>query len=323
MSGFIGAGNCTLNRYDPATDLPQGWTDALETALFSVQAKSTLKELKSKSRDNYGGLIGSVSLPDGAEFKMTLRDVNKDTLAFLFMGSLSTIAQTSGTVAAEAITLTSGYGAALAKRNANTPVLKGAGAVFTGAISATTLTVSAVASGTIQVGQVIAGSGVTAATTITAAGTGTGGTGTYTVGTSQTAASTAITATGPNWTVTTDYTLDSRNGMVRAVAGGALATAVAAAIGGRYAALIDYAYGAINGSRIAGNTTPRLVCQVRFDGKNLESGKLCRAEIKRVVLTPSAGFDFLADDWAEVPLDGRIVKDAGATEDFIVDLPDA
>ena len=67
-------------------------------------------------------------------------------------------------------------------------------ASFTGAISTTTLTVSAVAAGTIAVGQVISGANVTPGTVITALGTGTGGTGTYTVSVSQTAASATITA---------------------------------------------------------------------------------------------------------------------------------
>jgi hypothetical protein len=64
----------------------------------------------------------------------------------------------------------------------------------TGAISGTTLTVSAVAAGNLEVGQVITGTGVTAGTTITALGTGTGLTGTYTVSASQTVASTTITS---------------------------------------------------------------------------------------------------------------------------------
>ena len=64
---------------------------------------------------------------------------------------------------------------------------------FTGSISGTTLTVTAVASGTLQIGQTLSGSGVTASTKITGYGTGGGGTGTYTVDTSQTAASTTIT----------------------------------------------------------------------------------------------------------------------------------
>lgn len=69
-------------------------------------------------------------------------------------------------------------------------------AVVTGSISTTTLTVTAVSSGTLAVGQTISGTGVTAGTTITALGSGTGGTGTYTVSVSQTASSTTISA-GP------------------------------------------------------------------------------------------------------------------------------
>ena len=63
----------------------------------------------------------------------------------------------------------------------------------TGSIATTTLTVTAVGSGTLAVGTYISGTGVTAGTYITALGTGTGGTGTYTVSASQTVASTTIT----------------------------------------------------------------------------------------------------------------------------------
>jgi hypothetical protein len=68
-------------------------------------------------------------------------------------------------------------------------------AIFTGAIAGggTSLNVTAVSSGVIQVGMLLTGTGVTAGTTITALGTGTGGTGTYTVSTAQTVASTFIT----------------------------------------------------------------------------------------------------------------------------------
>jgi hypothetical protein len=66
-------------------------------------------------------------------------------------------------------------------------------AVVTGAISGTTLTVSAVSSGTLAVGTYITGTGIAAGTNITALGTGTGGTGTYTVSASQTVSSTTIT----------------------------------------------------------------------------------------------------------------------------------
>lgn len=58
-----------------------------------------------------------------------------------------------------------------------------------------TMTVSAVGSGTVVVGALLSGSGVTAGTTIRALGTGTGGTGTYIVNNNTVVASTTITAT--------------------------------------------------------------------------------------------------------------------------------
>jgi len=72
-------------------------------------------------------------------------------------------------------------------------------AIVTASISGTTMTVSAVTSGTLKIGQTIEGSGVTDGTIITAFGTGSGGAGTYTVSASQTVSSTTIYAI--NWSV--------------------------------------------------------------------------------------------------------------------------
>ncbi len=72
-------------------------------------------------------------------------------------------------------------------------------ASVTASISTTTLTVSAVISGVLQIGDVLSGTGVTANTRILNQLTGTaGGIGTYTVDTSQTAGLTTITATVPD-----------------------------------------------------------------------------------------------------------------------------
>ena len=68
---------------------------------------------------------------------------------------------------------------------------------FTGSITTTTLTVTAMLSGDpIVLGQYVGGSGVSANTYISAFVSGTGGTGTYTVSVSQTASSTTMTASG-------------------------------------------------------------------------------------------------------------------------------
>lgn len=66
---------------------------------------------------------------------------------------------------------------------------------FTGTIAGTTLTVSAVTSGHLAVGQYITGTGVTINTMITALGTGAGGVGTYTVNNTQTVGSETMTST--------------------------------------------------------------------------------------------------------------------------------
>ena len=72
-------------------------------------------------------------------------------------------------------------------------------AVFTGSTSGTTLTVSAVSSGTLHAGMTITNSTLTTKTVITALGTGTGGAGTYTISSSQTVGSSTM--YGLNWTV--------------------------------------------------------------------------------------------------------------------------
>lgn len=105
-------------------------------------------------------------------------------------------------------------------------------AVVTGSISGTTLTVSAVASGALAVGQTISGAGITAGTKIVAFDTGTGGTGTYTVDQSQTASSTTVSAGK------TKVTFDSLSGGFVITAGTPGADgAISFATGGAAAAL--------------------------------------------------------------------------------------
>ena len=86
-----------------------------------------------------------------------------------------------------------GYGCLQMSRDPNTGLLSYiTTASFTGTISTTTLTVTAVTTGPILKGMRIAGSGVTTGTYITAYGTGIGGTGTYTVSASQTVGSPTV-----------------------------------------------------------------------------------------------------------------------------------
>jgi hypothetical protein len=77
-------------------------------------------------------------------------------------------------------------------------------AVFTGSISGTTLTVTAITNGTIAINQALFGVNVSQATVITALGTGTGGIGTYTINQSQTVASTQMNSATVGAVVTGD-----------------------------------------------------------------------------------------------------------------------
>jgi hypothetical protein len=71
---------------------------------------------------------------------------------------------------------------------------------FTGTISGTTLTVSAVSSGSITVGSLITGTGVTGNSIVTAFGTGTGTTGTYTLSQSSTVGTATAMISATPWT---------------------------------------------------------------------------------------------------------------------------
>jgi hypothetical protein len=64
------------------------------------------------------------------------------------------------------------------------------------------LTVSAVTTGTLAIGQTLSGTGIVAGTTITGLGTGTGGVGTYAISQPSTAAAATVTASGGTLTVT-------------------------------------------------------------------------------------------------------------------------
>jgi len=81
-------------------------------------------------------------------------------------------------------------------QNSSGVLLQDRVAVFTASIAGTTMTVTAVASGTIYPGMVLTGTGVTAGTYIVSQTTGTdGSTGTYVVSASQTVGSRTITGT--------------------------------------------------------------------------------------------------------------------------------
>lgn len=164
-----------------------------------------------------GGRTNQVERLESLTAEMTWLEFNGPNLAVALAGPGTLVA--AATVTNEVVTL---YKDSLVRLSAPPKTITsvtGPNGVFTGAIAGTTLTVSAVTSGNVAVGQTLVGTGVTAATKIVPGGTGTGGVGTYTVDISQTAASTSITATGAALTAGTDYALTAGGLLIPAAAG--------------------------------------------------------------------------------------------------------
>ena len=132
---------------------------------------------------------------------LTVSSVKSGTLAvgqhFFAVGALQeTVITALGTGTGGTGTYTLGLSQTIASSQMYT---SSAGAIVTASMSGTTMTVTAVSSGTLYVGQTIQGAGITAQTIITALGSGSGGTGTYTINNSQTVSSETMYAL--NWTV--------------------------------------------------------------------------------------------------------------------------
>lgn len=126
---------------------------------------------------------------------------------------------------------------------------------------------------------------------------------------------------GTTYVEGTDYAVNRRLGIVQAIPGSSLATAVIGAGAGGLTLLVDYAWDVVAGDRVRGAVQPQLRAWVKFDGKNFADGAAVVADIYEVVLTPNAEFDFLADDWNELQLTGRMKTPLGKNEPFVVDFP--
>jgi hypothetical protein len=135
-----------------------------------------------------GGATGNAAtIPNGVTTSVYCDGTNFYTGLSGSTGSFTV----NGALTATDITATGNFSAA------NSVLTAYGAAVVTGSIANSTLTVTAVSSGVLAVGQSITGTGIAANTSITAFGTGTGGVGTYAVSTFPTVNPTgSITITG-------------------------------------------------------------------------------------------------------------------------------
>lgn len=164
---------------------------SLEASLASVYFKgfdNSTKKPGSLSFMQYPTASVAAYLRGGSLAAMTLSQLQA------LSGSLSVVVDGfTWTAASINLASASSFSAAAAAIQTALAGTTQTSAAFTGAISGTTLTVSAVSAGTIAVGQQLAGTGIAAGTVVTGFLTGTGGTGTYTVNNTQTVASESMT----------------------------------------------------------------------------------------------------------------------------------
>ena len=119
----------------------------------------------------------------------------------------------------------------------------------------------------------------------------------------------------PNYVLGTDYEVNYRLGMLRVLAGGAIADAASLKV--------DYTYNAVTGTKVAGGTQTQVRAQFKLDGVNFADQLPVIVDVWEAVLTPDSAFDFLQNDFAEIALKGRLKTPAGKTEPFTVELRDA
>lgn len=189
----VGSGTLTLTPVSLGVTAPAGTsTTALATCAFVNTASSRMGTTNWTTSETQATQTATITIAAPAVVTVPVAPANDTAVAFSTTGALPTgITANAAYYVYGRTSTTYRLAAGLATSQ---PVTIRAGATVTGAISGTTLTVTAVSSGVLAVGQTISGTGVTGGTTITALGTGSGGVGTYTVSASQTVASTTITA---------------------------------------------------------------------------------------------------------------------------------
>lgn len=102
MSGFLGSGDLYYDRV--VAGVSQGWLRFGNATKMEIKENAEIKERKSKQKDTYGQVLDSVAVKQPAEIAVSLDDLDKDNLALIFLGDVSTVAITGASVTTEAQT---------------------------------------------------------------------------------------------------------------------------------------------------------------------------------------------------------------------------
>lgn len=121
-SGFLGSGDLYMER--TIASVAQGMLPAGNATKFEIKESSDNKQRVSRGRADYGQLKDSVYIKKPSTLQVVLDEVNAENMAVAFLGTVSAISQSSGTVTDEAHNgVKQGQLIELAKRNVSTVVV--------------------------------------------------------------------------------------------------------------------------------------------------------------------------------------------------------
>jgi hypothetical protein len=103
----------------------------------------------------------------------------------------------------------------------------------------------------------------------------------------------------------TDYEINYAFGMIKAITGGAITDA--------QSLKVDYTHAAASGFQINGSTKPQVLGALRLDGRNLADDKKIIVEVYSALLVSDAEIDFMADDFVQFSMSGRMNTPSGQT----------
>lgn len=112
-----------------------------------------------------------------------------------------------------------------------------------------------------------------------------------------------------------DYELNRPLGWIRVLAASAIAVDDVINVTGGYKAA--------TGTVIAGSTRTEVRAEIVFDGINQADGSQATVEVWEAVLSADSAFDFLADDFGNVSLTGKLKTPTGKDAPYHVTVQDA
>ena len=125
MSGFLGCGEVFVDR--KVGGVWQGFVPFGNATKFELKSNSELKQRISKKCDSYGQAVDSVTIQRPAELSIMLDEIDRESLAIIFLGSSLAENVTGGTVTDELIPVTTvGKMIRTANANINTVVVSDA-----------------------------------------------------------------------------------------------------------------------------------------------------------------------------------------------------